>query len=713
MSASARDFGVHHQARGMNLHHTRFLFLSLLLSSLVSAPSAARPITHEDVWSLRRLGTPAVSPDGKWAVVSVTEPDYDKEKQISDLWLIPTEGGKPPRRLTSTPAPENGVRWSKQGDKIVFTTKRGKDETQQLYVLDMTGPGEAQRVGEFPLDCSNPQFTPDGRSLVFEAQVYPGKTDPESQKQAKAEAKDRKEKVSTYDSFPVRHWDHWLDGRHPRPYLVSLARSNTFRDLLADQPLVKEKGFAGVPGLSSESLQCAISPDGKDLLFVATTNRHEAVKTNTIYRLYRVPMAGGEVLEVPGPEGSIFTPVFSPQDKLYTTFEPHNEWVYNLLELRVQEWPAKSVGKSLTLGSDLSVEEFAVSPSGRVVFTSDTHGRRRLYLAEEGKRPQPFDGNSRGVFSGLALGLQGVVCRYEDGSTPAELVRVDLQGQRKPLSAFNSSRLQDVEQRPFEEFWFTSSAGRKIHNWVALPPGYSPEKKYPLVLIIHGGPHSTSLDSGHLRWHPQLMAAGGYIVLMTDYTGSVGYGAKFARNIQGDPLKTPGQEILEAVEEAIERYPAIDGNRVAATGASYGGHLVNWFEATSRRFTCLIGHAGLVSLEGQWATSDAVYHRERGLDGPPWEGSALWQEQSPSSYVSNFSTPIMLTIGEKDYRVPLNQTLAAWTYLQRMGVPGKLLVYHQANHWVTDGADAKHFWDEVHKWLAQWLRPESSPEHVR
>ena len=238
-----------------------------------------------------------------------------------------------------------------------------------------------------------------------------------------------------------------------------------------------------------------------------------------------------------------------------------------------------------------------------------------------------------------------------------------------------------MDWQAFEEFWFTSASGRKIHNWVVLPPSYDPAKKYPLVLFIHGGPHSSSLDKGHVRWSSQLLASGGYIVLLTDYTGSVGYGADFARAIQGDPLITPGKELHEAVDEAVKRYPAIDESKVAASGASYGGHLVNWLQATSDRFVCLVGHAGLISLEGQWSTSDAVYHRERGQGGPPWEGSPIWKEHSPASYASNFKTPQLITIGEKDYRVPLNQTLAAWTYLQRMSVPSKLLVYHQANHW--------------------------------
>jgi dipeptidyl aminopeptidase/acylaminoacyl peptidase len=193
------------------------------------------------------------------------------------------------------------------------------------------------------------------------------------------------------------------------------------------------------------------------------------------------------------------------------------------------------------------------------------------------------------------------------------------------------------------------------------------------------------------------------VVLMTDYTGSVGYGEQFSRNIIGDPLKTPGEELVEAADAAIERFPFIDGSRQAATGASYGGHLVNWLQATTDHFKVLVGHAGLVDLEGQYSSSDTIYHRELMNGGPPWGDSPVWKEQSPSSFAERFSTPILLTIGEKDYRVPINQTIAAWTYVQRRQVPGRLLVFHDANHWIMKGEEARYFWQEVHAWLAKYL----------
>jgi dipeptidyl aminopeptidase/acylaminoacyl peptidase len=282
-------------------------------------------------------------------------------------------------------------------------------------------------------------------------------------------------------------------------------------------------------------------------------------------------------------------------------------------------------------------------------------------------------------------------------------VRVDSRGRHRALTAFNSERVKDIDLPPFREFWFENSQGRRVHSWLALPPGFDETRKYPLVLQIHGGPFSSSKDSGHVRWHAALLAAPGYVVLMTDYTGSVGYGEAFSRAIGGDPLKTPGLDLLQAADVAIERYPFIDASRQAATGASYGGHLVNWLQGTTTRFKTLVGHAGLVDLEGQYSSSDTIYNREIMNGGPAWGESPVWREQSPSTYADNWSTPMMLTIGEKDFRVPVNQTIAAWSYLKRKQVPGRLLVFHDANHWIMKGEEARYFWQEVHAWLGEYL----------
>jgi dipeptidyl aminopeptidase/acylaminoacyl peptidase len=276
-------------------------------------------------------------------------------------------------------------------------------------------------------------------------------------------------------------------------------------------------------------------------------------------------------------------------------------------------------------------------------------------------------------------------------------------GARTPLTSFNTERAAGLDLAPLQEFWFTSAKGRRIHNFVALPPGFDPAKTYPLFVVIHGGPHGQWMDQWMVRWHYHLLGAPGYIILLTNFTGSTGFGEAFAQNIQGDPLDTPGREILEAVDEALTRYP-VDSMRMAAGGASYGGHLTNWLAVTTTRFKALVSHAGLFDQVAQWTTSDVTYGREVNMGGPVWEGGALWQTQNPIMKAPNLKTPMLVTAGERDYRVPLNNTLQLWSVLQRQRVPSRLIVFPDENHWILKGENSRFFYSEVHAWLARWLR---------
>jgi dipeptidyl aminopeptidase/acylaminoacyl peptidase len=245
---------------------------------------------------------------------------------------------------------------------------------------------------------------------------------------------------------------------------------------------------------------------------------------------------------------------------------------------------------------------------------------------------------------------------------------------------------------------------------LVLPPAFDQAKRYPLFVVIHGGPHSMWRDQFVLRWNYHLLASPGYVVLLTNYTGSTGFGEQFARNIQGDPLKTPGEEINQAADEALKRFSFIDGSRQCAGGASYGGHLSNWLQATTTRYRCLVSHAGLVNLESQWGTSDTVYQREIMNGGPPWEQGPIWRTQSPIRYATQFRTPTLVTVGENDFRVPLNNALEYWTVLQRQKVTSRLIVFPDENHWILKGEDSRYFYHEVHNWLARWLKdPETPP----
>ena len=207
-------------------------------------------------------------------------------------------------------------------------------------------------------------------------------------------------------------------------------------------------------------------------------------------------------------------------------------------------------------------------------------------------------------------------------------------------------------------------------------------------------------DEFFIRWNYHLLAAPGYVVLMTNYSGSTGFGEAFAQKIEGDPLKGPADEINQAADEAIKRYPFIDASRQAAGGASYGGHLTNWLAVSTDRYRALVSHAGLYDLKTQWTTSDIAYSRERGLGGPPWEGKAVWKEQSPFWQTKKLKTPILLSFGERDFRVPYNNGLEFFMLLQRQQVESRLVIFPDENHWVLKGEDSRYFYQEVQDWLA-------------
>jgi dipeptidyl aminopeptidase/acylaminoacyl peptidase len=251
-------------------------------------------------------------------------------------------------------------------------------------------------------------------------------------------------------------------------------------------------------------------------------------------------------------------------------------------------------------------------------------------------------------------------------------------------------------------FWFTSSRGRRIHSLLVVPPGFDARQRYPLFNVIHGGPHTAWRDQWVTRWNYHLLGAPGYVVLLTNYSGSSGYGEAFAQHIQGDPLRTPGEELNEAADAAMREFPFIDASRQCAGGASYGGHLANWLQGGSR-YRCLVSHAGLVNLESQWGTSDTVYGREINNGGPVWEQGPVWREQNPIRRAAQFRTPTLVTIGEQDFRVPLNNALEYWTVLQRQRVPSRLVVFPDENHWILNGENSRLFFREVHAWLARWL----------
>jgi dipeptidyl aminopeptidase/acylaminoacyl peptidase len=689
------------------------LSLVIALFSLSAGANAElRPVTHEDVWLTKRLSTPVVSPDGRFAVVAVTEPSYEEEGTVSDLWLIDVSGDAKPRRLTATTEAESGVDWSQDGSKIAFSTKRGKDEEDQIYVLNMDGPGEAVKITDVATGAKTPKWSPDGTRIAFESRIYPGAADNEANAAEKKAREEEKFNVSSYEIFPIRQWDRWRDDLQTHLFVQDAEAGAEATNLLFGSELVGHAGFGGVERLSGDSLAAAWTPDGTALVISATTNLDSAAHAHTLYHLYKVSAADGSMEQLTtGDDWSCQKAMFSDDGRaLYCEYEAADEHVYNLTNVARFDWTGAGVGSGptvITESFDRSVSGMDISANGKTVYvTAHDAGRSRVFsVPSKGGAVKALDTDSRGVYAGVQVAGRQLVSRWESSASPAEVVRMNASsGKHTALSRFNTELAAQLDRPAFEEFWFENANGHQVHSWITLPPAFDKSKKYPLVLLIHGGPFSSSLDADHVRWSPHLLASAGYVVLQTDYTGSVGYGVEFSRAIQGTPLKQPGDDLVQAAAVAIERYPFIDADRQAAAGASYGGHLVNWLQATTTHYKALVGHAGLVDLEGQYSSSDTIFHREIMNGGPAWiEENTIWRDESPATHAGNFSTPILLTIGEKDYRVPVNQTIAAWSYVQRMQVPGRLLVFHDANHWIMKGEEARYYWAQVHEFLNKYL----------
>jgi len=685
---------------------------ALLLLSLSSF--AKQPLTHETMWLMKRVGAPVISPDGKWAVFSVVDPSYDDKEQSSDLWLVPADGSAAAHQITFSKAAESEMAWSPDSRRIAFSAKREGDDQNEIYVLDLAG-GEAQRVTNISTGAHSPQFSPDSKAILFTTNVYPGALDDEANKKAAKERKDRKYHVRVYESFPIRQWDRWLDDQQVHLAVQALDGAAKAKDLLAGTKLVAEPGYSGRPGEGSrDDIDAVWSPDGQSIVFAVTTTKNTAAYAEVAVDLYRMAAGGGEPQLIAHDEGSYTRPRFSPDGKtLYAVFNANNGKVYNLDRIVAFDYPPTDGAqltnrRVITASSDRSVGGYTISPDGKTIdFTAEDAGLVKVYtVASSGGAAMQLLPQERGVYSDVQFAKNAPVLigRWASSINPAEVVRIDLGTKsHKNLTSFDVAKAADIDWQAPQHFWFTSSRGAKIHNFIVLPPNFDAAKKYPLLVLMHGGAANMWQDAISLRWNYHLLAKPGYVLLMTNYTGSTGFGEKFGQDIQGDPLRGPANDINEAADEAIKRFPFIDGTRQAAAGASYGGHLAHWMEATTTRYKCLIGHAGEASLESQWGTSDSIHGREMTNLSPPWGDSKVWRDQSAIAYAGNYKTPEMLSVGEHDFRVPMNETLMQWSALQRMKVPSRLLVWPDENHWILNAENSRYFYAQVAEWLGKWM----------
>lgn len=692
-------------------------YLPLLWTALLAAAAPRQPITHEALWLMPRVGAPVPSPDGRWAVVPVTQPAYNAREQSSDLWLVALDGVAEPRQLTHSRAPESGAAWSPDSRRLAFSARRDGDEVTQIYVLDVRQGGEAEGVTALSTGARAPRWSPDGGRLLFVSDVYPGALDDAANRRAAQAAKERKPSARVYDGFPIRHWDRWLDERRAHVFVQEARPGAGAKDLLAGSEWARRPGSGGQLTSSGEELGATWAPDGRSVVFLGTLNRDRAAFEPGRTHLFQVPAEGGEPVRLTDDPDNYGALAFRPDGRalLVTYTRGGGGRTYHHTRLASLPWPWAGVGRvELSAALDLSVAGFAAAADSRTIYFTVEEGHRVTLrsVAAAGGPVASHGVAPGGVLGNLASGGAGLVATHESAVQPPEVVRVDPAGGRlHALTRFTAERVAKLELAELEHFTSASpSRSWPIHNLLLRPPGFDPAKKYPLFVMIHGGPAPQFKDQWVLRWNYHLFAAPGYVVLLTNYSGSSGYTEAFGQAVQGDPLKGPADEINAAADEALRRFPFLDATRQAAGGASYGGHLSNWLQATTTRYRCFVSHAGLVNLESQWAASDVIYSRELNNGGPIWEQGPIWRGQNPVRLAGNHAqrtgwvTPVLVTVGELDYRVPASNAYEYWAYLQRLQVPSRLLTFPDENHWILKGENSRFWYGEVHAWLAKWLQ---------
>lgn len=677
----------------------RFYFLTLIFLSPLLLCAQKKILTHEDMWMMKRVGAPEISSDGKWIVFSVADPAYDEKDQSTDLWLASADGKIKPRKITSSKGGEGNYTWSPDNRSIAFTAKREGDEAAQIYVINIADGGESQRITNLSTGAAAPVWSPDGTMILFTSTVFRGAFTDSANKKITEERKKIKYKVREYTSYPVRFWDHWLDEKETHLFVQKAAADAVAKDLFSNINITDSSEFM-FKG------PAVWAPGSKDVIFIATTDYKKSAIRDPRGNVYAININDVKLNPLLADGADYSSASISDDGKfLYCLVAPvNNNKVYNLDKLARYDWPTMAGKTMLAPTLDRPIAKYVVTDK-MIVLNVETEGNDKIYtIAGNETSAKPLTTATTGCYTNVSVADDGtIISNYESSSMPAEVVKIN-GGPHTNITDFNAAKVAALDLVPIETFWFTSSRGKKIKNILVRPGGFDASKKYPLFVVMHGGPASSFKDNWGYRWNYQLLAAPGYVLLMTDYTGSTGYGEKFTRDIQLDPFKGPANEINEAADYSIKKYSFIDGARQAAGGGSYGGHLANWMQATTTRYKCLVCHAGTINSESQWGSSDNSIGREVMNGSAPWEKKGKGWEQNPLHYAAKFKTPMLITVGEQDFRVPLNNSLENFTLHQRLQIPSKLLVFPEENHWILKGENSRYFYAEVKKWLNTYLK---------
>jgi dipeptidyl aminopeptidase/acylaminoacyl peptidase len=654
-----------------------------------------RRFTPEDLWSIPRVGTPAPAPDGGAIVVPVTSYDLEQNRGRSRLWLLPVTGEARP--LTSEEASSNEASFAPDGTRLLFARAQG-EERPQAHVMPLDG-GEPERLTEMPLGIFDPRWLPDGRRIVFGTYLLQDSPTPEGTKELlDKRAKDPVKAHVTEDRL-YRFWDRWLTGGE-RPHLFVLdLGTRALVDLTPEG--------TGWFDFMEPAGQYDVAPDGSEIAFVANSSLppHHLLR----WALYTVSTSGGDAVRCLTPEGipeghpaDTHRPRYAPDGQSIVYGAQKDPYFYADRIRLIRYDRASGSHTPMAAGWDRSPGAWEFVPDGTLILECEDEGRVCLFAIDRaGDAPRRI--HAEGCVSGCRTGPSGrVYFTRQTLSSPAEVASCKPDGSDvREHSSFHAPVLAEVAFGEVHAMEFEGADGRPVQMFLAFPPGFDAKTKWPLVHVIHGGPHAISADSFHFRWNLHAFAADGYVAAAVNFHGSTSWGQEFAACIQGGHGDRPFTDIKKATD-ALNETGFVDETRMAATGGSYGGYLVCWIAGHTDRFRCLVNHAGVFDLLAEYG-SDVTQGRMQAYGGEPWDRLEAIDRWNPARFARGFTTPMLIIHGERDYRVPHTQALAVYNIYKAKGVDARLLFFPDENHWVLKPRNSIVWNREVRGWLARYL----------
>jgi len=700
-----------------------FIPFFAFVSCAFGQTTAKHPFTFEDMMKLKRVGAPVPSPDGKWVVFDCVDVDLEANTRISHLWIVPASSGES-RRLNPTPNHEERPRFSPDGKRLIWTSK-ATDPTQ-IWMCDFDSEagkltGNPHQVTEISTGADSGIWSPDGKNIVFVSAVYPDCKDDACNKQRDEELKKSKVKAKIFTRLFYRHWSAFTEFKRSHLFVqsveapVSGAGNQNAAGTAATTPRDLTPGDHDVPpfNLGGQDMY-VISPDGQEIAYTSNIDEVEATSTNN--EILVVPIAGGAPKKISTSPGADTTPLYSPDGKyLAWRSQARAGFEADKWRLLVQNRHSGET-RDLTEKFDRSIGSFAMPTSSpaqtskhvtRIVFSAEDHGEAPIYMSviEDGGAPTKL---AELHADDLIFGPTDDVVYFTrmSAAAPNEIWRLAI-GSREalPVTRMNDALLSQIDMQPLESFTFKGANDEEVQGFIIKPPGFDPNKKYPLKFLIHGGPQGAWGNEWTYRWNAELFAASGnYVVVMINFHGSTGYGQKFTDSISGDWGGRPYVDLMKGLDYVEKTYPFIDRNREAALGASYGGYMANWILGHTNRFKCIVSHDGMFNTESAYGTTEELWFPEWEFKGPPWKNRETYQKFSPHLSADKFKTPTLVVHGQNDYRLDVSEGFQLFTTLQRLGIPSKMLYFPDEGHWVLKPQNSRLWYKTVNDWVDQWCK---------